>query len=68
MTKILRKKGWILNPDDKVVNAILLRLDKNQGECPCHNPGKTPEERTCPCKEYVENDVCHCSLYVKINV
>lgn len=68
MVKILRKEGWQLNPNDKVVNAIIQRVEKNNGECPCHNPGKTPEERTCPCKEYVENDVCHCSLYVKINI
>lgn len=66
MVKILRKDGWQLNPNDKIVNAILQRVEKNNGECPCHNPGKTHEERTCPCKEYVENDVCHCSLYVKI--
>jgi ferredoxin-thioredoxin reductase catalytic subunit len=61
------KEGWELNPNSKVVNAILKRIDTNDGECPCVNPGKTREDRMCPCKEYRENDICHCGLYVKIN-
>ncbi len=65
MIKIFRKEGWILNPNDKVVNAILTRAEENNGECPCQNPGITHEDRCCPCKEYRENDVCHCSLYIK---
>ena len=51
MIKIFRKEGWELNPNDKVVNAIIKRCEACDGECPC--------------KEYRENDVCHCSLYVK---
>lgn len=62
------KEGWQLNPNAKVVNAILKRIDANDGECPCQNPGKTREDRMCPCKEYRENDICHCTLYVKKNV
>ena len=65
MIQILRKEGWDLNPSDKIVNAILKRCEMNNGECPCDNPGKTHEDRFCPCKEYRENDVCHCTLYVK---
>ena len=37
MIPILRKVGWDLNPNDKVVNAILKRCEANNGECPCHN-------------------------------
>lgn len=59
------KDGWRLNPNEKVVAAITKRIVICQGECPCSNPGKTVEDRTCPCKEYRENDVCHCQLYVK---
>lgn len=62
------KEGWQLNPNAKIVNAILKRIDANDGECPCQNPGKTREDRMCPCKEYRENDICHCTLYVKKNV
>lgn len=59
------KEGWELNPNPKVVNAILKRIDANDGECPCQNPGETREDRLCPCKEYRENNICHCTLYVK---
>jgi len=65
MIQILRKEGWVLNPDDKVVNAVLKRAEANGGECPCHNPGVTREDRLCPCKEYREKDRCHCTLYIK---
>lgn len=65
MTQIYRKKGWDLNPNDKVVNAILKRIQICDGECPCANPGETLEDRLCPCKEYRENDICHCQLYIK---
>ena len=65
MTTILRKEGWKLNDSDKIVNAILKRVEKCNGECPCDNPGLTYEDRLCPCKEYRENDICHCNLYVK---
>lgn len=40
MIPILRKVGWDLNPNDKVVNAILKRCEANNGECPCHNDSK----------------------------
>lgn len=66
MIKIYRKSGWVLNPNDKVVNAILKRCEKNEGECPCHNDGATKEDRMCPCKNYRENDKCCCGLYLKL--
>ena len=65
MVKILRKKGWILNPNDKIVNGILKRCEANDGECPCSNPGETREDRLCPCKSYREDDKCCCNLYIK---
>lgn len=61
----LVKPGWRLNPNQKVVDAIARRCEMNDGECPCHNPGETREDRLCPCKEYREKDVCHCQLYVR---
>ena len=63
MIPILRKVGWDLNPNDKVVNAILKRCEANNGECPCHNDS---EDKRCPGSSYREHDVCHCNLYVKI--
>ena len=65
MIKIYRKEGWKLNDNDKIVNAILKRCEINEGECPCHNDGKTKEDRMCPCKNYREFDHCCCQLYVK---
>jgi hypothetical protein len=46
MITILRKEGWILNPNDKVVNNILKMIENNDGHCPCYNDcGDTK----CPC-------------------
>lgn len=63
MIPILRKVGWELNPNDKVVNKILSMCEKNNGMCSCHNTG---EDTKCPCSDYREKDMCHCALYVKI--
>ena len=62
---IFIKDGWILNPNEKIVNAILKRLKITEGECPCANSGETKEDRMCPCKGYRENDHCCCKLYIK---
>ena len=62
MIQLLRKEGWVLNPDDRVVNAILKRCEANNGECPWHNTGV---DKRCPCSDYRENDICHCNLYLK---
>ena len=67
MITILRKPGWILHSNDKVVNSILKRVEANDGECPCDNPGETREDRLCPCKEYRENNHCCCKLYIQID-
>lgn len=64
--EIYRKEGWVLNPKDKVVNSIIKRINNNNGECPCTNPGQTKEDRLCPCAEYRLNDKCHCGLYLKL--
>ncbi len=64
MTQIMRKPGWILNPEDRIVNAVIKRIELNGGLCPCHSEGPLID-RFCPCKEYRENDICHCTLYVK---
>lgn len=65
MPKIYRKEGWVLNPNDKLVNSIIKLIERNDGECPCANPGETREDRLCPCKSYRDNNICHCNLYIK---
>lgn len=62
MVEIYRKKGWKLNPNDSIVNAILKRCEMNGGECPCHN---NSEDKHCPCSDYRLNGICHCGLYIK---
>ena len=62
--KILRKPGWVLNPNDKTVNSIFRMLMKNNGECPCHNDSY---DKCCPCSDYREKDMCHCGLYLKVS-
>ena len=62
MIQILRKPGWILNPNDKLVNAIIKRCEACEGECPCHN---TSREKQCPCSGYREENKCCCNLYIR---
>lgn len=62
MIQILRKRGWALNPKDKVVNNIIRAIEKNNGECACYN---TSIDNHCPCTDYLENDICYCTLYIK---
>lgn len=56
------KPGWMLNPNEKVVNAIIKGINRCDGECPCVNDSY---DKKCPCSGYRENDICHCQLYVK---
>lgn len=65
MLLTIKKPGWKLNPDYNIRTAIIKRIEACNGECPCDNPGETLEDRLCPCKEYREHDICHCTLYVK---
>ena len=65
MIRIFRKEGWQLNPNDSVVNAIIRRIENNNGECPCENHSM---DKKCPCSDYRDNDICHCTLYIKKNV
>lgn len=56
------KDGFIINPNSKVVNAIIKGLNRNNGDCPCNN---NSEELHCPCSNYRLHDHCCCTLYVK---
>lgn len=62
MVQIYRKEGWVLNPNDKIVNAILKRYEMNNGECSCNNESV---DKHCPYSDYREKDVCKCNLYIK---
>ena len=58
------KEGWKLNPNEKVVNAIIKGINRCEGICPCDNKS---EDTKCPCSGYRLNDKCCCNLYVKIS-
>ncbi len=56
------KDGWKLNDNVKVINAIINRINKCGGMCPCSNDGL---DKTCPCSNYREKNHCCCGLYVQ---
>lgn len=56
------KPGWHLNDNEKVVNAIINRINKCNGNCPCDNHS---DDIHCPCSGYRLEDHCCCNLYIK---
>ncbi|MPM77466.1 hypothetical protein SDC9_124469 [bioreactor metagenome] len=57
------KKKMILNPNKKIVESICKRLEITGGYCPCIP--EQNEDTICPCKDFRENQYCHCTLYVE---
>lgn len=55
-------EGWRINPNEKIVKAVIKGLERCNGECPCHNES---HDKKCPCSDYREKGICHCNLYVK---
>jgi ferredoxin-thioredoxin reductase catalytic chain len=72
-----KDKGFILNVDEKQLEAVLRGLARNKerfGEayCPCRLRSGDPEKDRiiiCPCiyheKEIEEQGTCHCRLFFK---
>lgn len=72
-----KKNGWVLNPDKKVLNAVIRGLARNKkkfGEqnCPCRlRSGDKEKDRAiiCPCvyhkDEIAQDGHCHCQLYYR---
>lgn len=56
------REGWMLNPNEKIVNGIIKGINRCNGVCPCNNDS---EEKHCPCSNYRTKDKCCCKLYVK---
>lgn len=65
--KIVRIKGFDLNPDDNKVNNIIHALAKNGGRCPNEKNFIREGHVYCPCNNYLTNKECVCNLYVKTN-
>lgn len=58
------KDGWKLNPNSKIVQGITKMIENNEGLCPCIHQGYV-KDLHCPCTDYIEEDKCCCSLYIK---
>lgn len=58
------KDGFILNPNEKIVKAILKGINRCKGDCPCM--GNSSYEKECPCSNFRENDICACRLYLPL--
>ena len=64
--RIVRKEGFIINPDDEKVNEIFRKLDRNGGHCPSKIPNREGHDQ-CPCSAYLQLGKCYCKLYVRTN-
>lgn len=72
MEVIAKEKGWKLNPNPKIVSALIQsenKLKEKYGEfyCPCKI--ERTAENICPCAE-AQNEInqtghCHCNLFHK---
>lgn len=58
-------KGFRINPDRKYVNVIMEGLEKKNGHCPCRV--NVDDTTLCPCDEFINDGICKCKLYVKID-
>ena len=56
------REGWMLNPNEKIVNGIIKGINRCNGDCPCTTDS---QEKHCPCSNYRTKDKCCCKLYVK---
>lgn len=55
-----------LNPDEELVNKVLLAMKETDGYCPCAILKN--DDTKCMCKDFREMTTpgqCHCGLYVK---
>ena len=64
--KIVRKKGFILNPNDEKISEIINKIILNQGHCPTEIKDRNGHDQ-CPCSDYLQNSICHCKLYIELN-
>lgn len=72
-----KKNSWVLNPDGKVLDTVILGLARNRkksGEqsCPCRfRRGEEEKDKAivCPCiyhkDEIAKDGHCHCQLYYR---
>ncbi len=59
----MKEPKYILNENEKIVEAIRKRLIITGGYCPCVPQEKWNEDTLCACKAYREEGYCCCKLY-----
>ena len=57
-------KGYIKNPDKEYTQKIIEGIYKKDGHCPCRV--YADETTLCPCDQFINEGICKCNLYVKI--
>ncbi len=57
-------KGYKLNPDSEHLMKIIAGINKKDGHCPCRV--NRDESTLCPCDEFVNDNICKCNLFIKI--
>ncbi|OPY37194.1 MAG: Ferredoxin thioredoxin reductase catalytic beta chain [Methanoregula sp. PtaU1.Bin051] len=72
-----KKRGWVLNTDEKQLGTVIRGLVRNKTKfghqyCPCRLRRGDPEKDKsieCPCiyheDEIAQDGSCHCNLYFK---
>jgi len=73
VNKVIKQFNWKLNPDEAVVERVMKGLTNNKllhskRYCPCFVPQFTKEDRICPCKPAINDEVpnkgmCHCGIF-----
>lgn len=63
MYHLISKDGFVINPNQRTVEAITSLLERNGGTCPCGS--NKSEDKTCPCSDFREKGVCCCGLYIR---
>ncbi len=71
--KVIQQFGFAYNPDDEINKSIQFGLTRNKliygtRYCPCFFVTKTDEDRVCPCKPAIDNEIpnkgnCHCGIF-----
>lgn len=57
-------KGYKINPDKEYTQKIIEGIYKKDGHCPCRV--YADETTLCPCDQFINEGICKCNLYVKI--
>ncbi|MCX8205012.1 MAG: ferredoxin:thioredoxin reductase [Candidatus Nezhaarchaeota archaeon] len=75
--KVALERGVKVNPDERVANAVLMGLIRNEEKygrryCPCRVVSGDPggdAAKVCPCvwmmEDVEEKGRCHCGLFIK---